>query len=92
MILLPLTGNVVYIQPVYLKAKVGAGIPQLKRVIVSTGEMVAMEPSLEGGFTSLERRIQEFFGRSVAPQGKEPPKPGPPPPAPPGPTASPRIR
>lgn len=93
MILLPLTGAVIYIQPVYMKAKLGAGIPQLKRIIVNKGEMTVMEPSLEGGFAALERRLKEFTGRSIYPREDEPSPPGPeskPPesPGPPAPAAS----
>ena len=33
-------------------------IPQLKRLIVSQGEMVIMEPSLEEGFAKLNERLK----------------------------------
>jgi uncharacterized membrane protein (UPF0182 family) len=75
MILLPLTGAVIYIQPVYMKAKLGAGIPQLKRVIVNKGEVTVMEPSLEQGFAALERRLKEITGRFRFPREGPPPLP-----------------
>jgi uncharacterized membrane protein (UPF0182 family) len=71
MILLPVAGAVLYIQPVYMKAKLGAGIPQLKRVIVNKEELVVMEPSLEKGVAALERRLKEVSGRLLSPRRGE---------------------
>jgi hypothetical protein len=58
MILLPAAGSIVYIQPVYLKAETELKIPQLKRLIISKGETVVMESSLEGGFAKLQERLK----------------------------------
>ncbi|MFZ2089215.1 MAG: UPF0182 family protein, partial [Desulfobaccales bacterium] len=44
MILIPVTGGVVYVQPVYLKATAGVSIPQLQRIILNKGEVTVMEP------------------------------------------------
>ena len=41
-----------YIEPVYLAAE-GTNIPQLKRVIVVSGDKVAMEPTLDGALNAL---------------------------------------
>ncbi len=84
MILLPVTGAIVYIQPVYLKAAAGVKIPQLKRLILNKGEITVMEPSLEEGLARLDQRFRELRERAkrrlerVQPpsgQKAEPPKP-----------------
>jgi len=64
MILIPATGGVVYIQPVYLKAAAGTAIPQLQRLIMNKGEITIMEPSLEEDLASLENRMQELSARA----------------------------
>jgi hypothetical protein len=58
MIVLPVRGAIVYVQPVYLKAASGVKIPQLKRLIVSQGELVVMEPTLEKGLEKLSERLR----------------------------------
>lgn len=72
MIMLPIGEAIVYVQPVYLKATVGATIPQLKRLILSKGELVVMEPSLEEGLEALNKRFQ-----AVGARGPSPPAPSP---------------
>jgi uncharacterized membrane protein (UPF0182 family) len=51
-----------YVEPVYLVA-VGMNIPQLKRVIVSDGERLAMEPTLQEAlavvFSRRDRRAPQ---------------------------------
>ena len=53
LIILPISGRVFYIQPLYLEATGEPRIPQLKRVIVSDGERLAMEESLESGLEAV---------------------------------------
>lgn len=64
MILIPVPGGVVYIQPVYLKASAGVAIPQLQRIILNKGEVTVMEPSLEQGMASLDKRMTELSDRT----------------------------
>jgi uncharacterized membrane protein (UPF0182 family) len=77
MIMMPIGDAIVYVQPVYLKATVGVTIPQLKRLILSKGEVVVMEPSLERGLEALNQRFRQ--GRSPTapalpgPEEKTPP-------------------
>lgn len=54
MILMPVDGVILYIEPLYLRAATRLRIPELKRLIVSQGDVVVMEPSLEEAFASLE--------------------------------------
>ena len=57
MIVLPVNGHILYIQPLYMEARGALRIPQLKRVIVSADEKVVMEKSLEEAVTRLEDLI-----------------------------------
>jgi uncharacterized membrane protein (UPF0182 family) len=43
---------------VYLEATQGIRIPQLKRLILSKGGTVVMEPSLEQGLEALNERMR----------------------------------
>ena len=63
-IVLPVEGSIVYIQPVYLKASGRLKIPQLKRLIICKNETVVMEPTLEEGFARLEERFQNRSERT----------------------------
>jgi uncharacterized membrane protein (UPF0182 family) len=46
LLVIPVDGAFLYVEPVYLSAE-GNDLPQLKRVIVSDGERLVMEPRLE---------------------------------------------
>ena len=75
MILLPIGESIIYIQPVYLKATVGVTIPQLKRLIISQGELVVMEPSIQEGLESLNKKLQAAQAHGVRirpPEDREP--------------------
>jgi uncharacterized membrane protein (UPF0182 family) len=60
LIVIPLDNPFLYVEPVYLSAE-GTNIPQLKRVIVTSGSQVVMEPT-------LDEAIKAVFG---APQRHE---------------------
>ena len=46
LLVIPIDDALLYVEPVYLRAEEN-DIPQLKRIIVSDGETLAMEPTLE---------------------------------------------
>jgi uncharacterized membrane protein (UPF0182 family) len=52
LIVIPIENSFLYVVPLYLKAE-GTNFPQLKRVIVATGDKVVMEPTLDEALTSL---------------------------------------
>jgi uncharacterized membrane protein (UPF0182 family) len=52
LIVIPIENSFMYVEPVYLTAE-GTNIPQLKRVIVVSGDKVAMEPTLNGTLDAL---------------------------------------
>jgi uncharacterized membrane protein (UPF0182 family) len=63
-IVIPIENSFLYVVPLYLKAE-GTNFPQLKRVIVATGDKVVMEPTLDAALTSL-------FGGAAPPSGSFP--------------------
>jgi uncharacterized membrane protein (UPF0182 family) len=71
MIMLPIGEAIVYVQPVYLKATVGVHIPQLKRLILSKGELVVMEPSLQDGLEALNKRLKATAPQELPPKSPQ---------------------
>lgn len=63
MIILPVGKVIIYIQPVYLKASAELKIPELKRLIMSQGQIVVMERSLEDAYAKLQERIKAEIER-----------------------------
>jgi uncharacterized membrane protein (UPF0182 family) len=87
---LPVGNGFLYVEPVYVKARVGTSFPLLRKILVSFGESVAFEDTLQKGLDSL------FEGRSGTQTGEQPGVPPPPPsdgkPAPPtAPPANPAL-
>jgi uncharacterized membrane protein (UPF0182 family) len=62
---IPIEKSILYIQPLYLSAEKGQ-LPELKRVIVAFGNMIAMEETLE---LSLQR---VFGGELIRDRGARP--------------------
>lgn len=58
MIILPVGQVILYIQSVYLKSSTQLKIPELKRLIVSQGQVAVMEKSLEEAYSKLQERIK----------------------------------
>jgi uncharacterized membrane protein (UPF0182 family) len=58
MIILPVGKVILYIQPVYLKSSTQLKIPELKRLIMSHGQVVIMARSLEEAYAQLQERIK----------------------------------
>ena len=52
LIVIPIENSFMYVEPVYLTAQ-GTNIPQLKRIIVVSGDKVVMEPTLNGALNAL---------------------------------------
>ncbi|MBA2880739.1 hypothetical protein HNR65_001057 [Desulfosalsimonas propionicica] len=57
MIILPIADVVFYIQPVYMSASSDLKIPQLQRLLVTQGDVVAMDVSLEKAFDQIRERM-----------------------------------
>jgi uncharacterized membrane protein (UPF0182 family) len=52
-LMIPIDGNMLYVEPVYLVSTEKNAIPQLQRVIVAHGEKIVMEPTLDEALTRL---------------------------------------
>ncbi len=76
MIILPVGNAVFYIQPVYLLAAGRLKIPQLQRLIVSQGDVVVMDRSLESAFKLVSLRLEQRNQPQAAPSARQeaPPK------------------
>jgi hypothetical protein len=59
MVILPVGNSILFIQPVYLKATSRVKIPELQRIIMSEGETVVMEQSVQAAYAELKRRISQ---------------------------------
>jgi uncharacterized membrane protein (UPF0182 family) len=57
-IVLPVGRSVLYVQPVYIVSTSGTRIPELQRIILSMGNVVVMDASLERGIQRLEERLR----------------------------------
>ncbi len=93
MIIFPIGKMLLYIQPIYLKSSTDLKIPELKRLIMTQGQIVVMGKSLEDAFkTMIERikaetvRVDQRFPEVV--QEPHPIAPEPPPLPQPAPTAA----
>lgn len=72
LLVLPLGDALLYVEPIYLQAESGR-IPELKRVIVASGDQVIMGNTLAEGLTKL---LNILTGQEVAvplPGGEQPP-------------------
>jgi hypothetical protein len=63
MIIFPIGKMLIYIQPVYLKSSAALKIPELKRLIMTQGQVVVMEKSLEEAFAKMIERVKADVGR-----------------------------
>jgi uncharacterized membrane protein (UPF0182 family) len=70
LIVIPIENSFLYVVPLYLKAE-GTNFPQLKRVIVATGDRVVMEPTLDESLNDLFENATTPLG--TQPSGKQPP-------------------
>jgi uncharacterized membrane protein (UPF0182 family) len=53
LLVIPVANSVLYVEPLYLAAETGGGLPQLKRVLVSYSDNVVMEPTLDAALTQV---------------------------------------
>ena len=59
-IVLPVGKSLLYLQPVYIVSTSGTRIPELQRIILSMGNVVVMNDSLEGGIIELEKKLKKM--------------------------------
>ena len=67
-IVLPIGKSIIYVQPIYLVSTGTTKIPELVRIVLSMGNEVVMDTSLEGAWNKLEARLhrdQQFTPEGV---------------------------
>jgi uncharacterized protein len=64
LMVIPIEESLIYVQPLYLLAQSGR-IPELRRVIVSAENRIAMEPT-------LDQSLARIFGEETAPEERTP--------------------
>ncbi|MEM7604137.1 MAG: UPF0182 family protein [Myxococcota bacterium] len=67
LLVIPVEESLLYVAPLYLRSD-GGRIPELKRVIVATGNTIAMERTLDGALAALFDRAPE---ESAAPESSD---------------------
>jgi uncharacterized protein len=70
-ITLPIGKSVMYVQPIYLVSTAHTKIPELARVILSMGNIVVMDTSLEKAHNRLEAQLNKIS--ATLPSGNEAP-------------------
>ena len=53
LLVVPVLNSVLYVEPLYLAAEAGGGLPQLKRVIVAYSDHVVMEDTLDAALSKV---------------------------------------
>jgi uncharacterized membrane protein (UPF0182 family) len=66
LIIIPMDNSFLYVEPVYLTAE-GTNIPQLKRIIVVSGDKVVMEPTLDQALRAVFGTAQPAVRKATAP-------------------------
>lgn len=66
-IMLPIGKSLLYVQPVYIVSTANIKIPELARVILSMGNIVVMETSLEKALDKLEARLKTLHPATPSP-------------------------
>jgi len=67
LLVIPLLNSVLYVEPLYLAAETGGGLPQLKRVIVAYADHVVMEATLDEALTKIFGGTVTTTGAPTAP-------------------------
>ena len=53
LLVIPIKNSLVYVEPLYITSQNEASLPEVKRIIVSYGDKIVMEPSLDEAFAKL---------------------------------------
>ncbi len=59
LLVIPVKNSLLYVEPLYLTAEAGGGLPQIERVIVAYGDKVVMQDTLDDALT-------EIFGSGIS--------------------------
>jgi hypothetical protein len=75
LLVVPVLNSVLYVEPLYLAAEAGGGLPQLKRVIVSYSDHVLMEDTLDAALSKIFSGAVTTSEAAPAPAGAATPAP-----------------
>ena len=79
LLVIPVGNGIIYAEPVYIQAE-GISFPELKKVILVTGDKVVMEDSLQLAITALVGDVElgtpRLVEKGVTPEGPPPSEPG----------------
>ncbi|MPM02579.1 hypothetical protein SDC9_48828 [bioreactor metagenome] len=64
-LVVPIEDSLLYIEPIYLKSDTESNFPEMKMVVVSYGDRIVMEPT-------LEQAIERIFGIYTEPEPEKP--------------------
>ena len=70
LIIIPIDSSFLYVEPIYLTAE-GTNIPQLKRVIIVSGNKVVMEPTLDQALQAVFGTVQPVAEKVSTPVQSE---------------------
>ena len=75
MIVLPIGGTNLYVEPIYLQAE-NNSLPEMKRIVLAVGNKVTMQTTVEAGLAQLYGEVPAVAGQPGAPpQGAAPQPP-----------------
>jgi uncharacterized membrane protein (UPF0182 family) len=72
LLVVPVRNSVLYVEPLYLAAEAGGGLPQLKRVIVAYSDHVVMEDTLDAALSKIFSGAVTTSGPSPTPSAGAP--------------------
>jgi hypothetical protein len=75
LLVVPVLNSVLYVEPLYLAAEAGGGLPQLKRVIVAYADHVVMEDTLDAALSRIFSGAVTTTEALPAPAGPAAPAP-----------------
>ncbi|HCX62223.1 MAG TPA: hypothetical protein DHU59_07285 [Clostridiales bacterium] len=64
-LVVPIEDSLLYIEPIYLKSDTESNFPEMKMVVVSYGDRIVMEPT-------LDQAIERIFGIYTEPEPEKP--------------------
>ncbi len=63
-VVIPIEDSLLYVEPIYLKSDTASNFPEMKNVVISFGDTILMEPT-------LDRAIESLFGLNQTPGGPQ---------------------
>ena len=71
LLVIPIENSILYVEPLYLAAEAGGGLPEMRRVIVSYADQVVMEPTLDEALSKIFGRVDGRPSTVPTPSGTQ---------------------